>query len=54
MKLTFNPENAIQVLLRLDELLQVIGEDLLGLLGSIRKLTDLWIGVQILFFLLFI
>ena len=54
MKLPFHSENAVQVLLRFDELLQVIREDLLGLVEAVRKRTDIRIPIQIFIFLLLI
>ena len=54
MKLPFHSEDAVQVLLRFDELLQVIREDLLGLVEAVRKRTDIRIPIQILIFLLLI
>ena len=54
MKLPFHSKNAVQVLLRFDELLQVIRKDLLGLVEAVRKQTDFRIPIQNFIFLLLI
>ena len=50
MKLSFDSNNAVQILPGLDELLQVVRKHLLGLIYEIRKETDSRVTIQILMF----
>ena len=50
MKLPFDPKDAVQILLGLDELPQVVLKYLLGLICAIRKGTDSRVTIQILVF----
>ena len=54
MKLAFHTEYAVQVLLRLDELLEVVREDPLGLIMAIRERTDSRVAIENLIFDLFV
>ena len=50
MKLSFDPKDAVQILLGLDELPQVVRKHLLGLICAIRKGTDSRVTIQIIVF----